>query len=168
MIPPRAYVRERLVLGLISLSLIASFLMQACGQKGSCPKGIEATLFLDARSGWQDTGLRVKKGQRLSIDCSGMWAVAPENESQRWPGTGPEGHGNHPGEKIHRKGDAKKELPGVPFGALLGKVSDAIFLIGDQREIVAPAEGAFYLVINDYPFYRHDNRGGLTITIVLK
>jgi hypothetical protein len=166
MMSPCVWIRRKAALVLISLGLIAPLLLWACAQRVTSPEGPGTTIFLDARSGWEGTGLRVTKGQKLSIECSGTWAVAPENESQRWPDTGPEGHGNHPGEKIHTKGDRKKELPGVPFGALLGKVSEAVFPIGDQREIVAPAEGELYLVINDYPFYRHDNRGGLTITIV--
>lgn len=161
-----ALILRKLSLVLISFGLIGMFLLPACGQNITSPKGSGRTICLDARSDWQGTGLRVRKGHKLRIECHGMWAVAPENESRRWPDTGPEGHGNHPGEKVHRQGDPKKELPGVPFGALLGKVSGAVFPIGDRKEIVAPAEGELYLVINDYPFYRHDNRGGLTITIV--
>ena len=138
----------------------------ACKQRIRGFQGPGKTIYLDARSGWQRTGLRVKNGQKVHLICRGTWAVAPKNESRRWPDTGPEGHGDHPGEKVHRRGDSKKELPGVPFGALLGKISEVVFHIGDQKEIVIPLEGELSLVINDYPFYRHDNRGGLTVTIV--
>ena len=124
------------------------------------------TLFLDAKSDWANTGLFVRRGQRLFFETRGTWAVAPENERERWPDAGPEGHGKHPGERVHRQGDSKKELPGVPFGTLLGKINDAVFPIGCQKEVVIPANGRLYLVINDYPFYRHDNRGGLHITIM--
>jgi hypothetical protein len=163
---PLAMIRKKLVPVLIRFVLTGLFLLPACSQNIPSPKGTGRTIYLDARSDWQGNGLWVRKGQKVRLICRGTWAVAPENESRRWPDTGPEGHGNHPGEKVHRRGDPKKELPGVPFGALLGRVSDAVFLIGDQEEIVAPSEGELYLVINDYPFYRHDNRGGLTITIV--
>ena len=95
----------------------------------------------------------------------GFWAVAPENESTRWPDTGPEGHGNHPGEFVHRLGNTKKELPGVPFGTLLGKVGSFVFAVGARQKIVMPADGTLFLVINDYPFYRQDNRGGLQVHI---
>jgi len=151
---------------LIGLVLMALLLLGGCSQgRRHAREGSRRTLLLDARSDWQPTGLLVRKGEKVHIQCQGTWAVAPEDERQRWPDTGAEGHGNHPGERIHRKGDPKKELPGVPFGTLLGKVSDTIFAVGDQNEIIAPAQGELYLVINDYPFYRHDNRGGLTVTI---
>ncbi|MBL7213550.1 MAG: hypothetical protein ISS61_14345 [Desulfobacteraceae bacterium] len=146
--------------------LIVSFWSFACKQGVRGPQRSEQTIYLDAKSDWQGTALWVKKGQKVRLECHGTWAVAPSNESRRWPDTGPEGHGRHPGEKVHRSGDLKKELPGTPFGTLLGKVSNVVFPIGDRKEIVAPSEGELFLVINDYPFYRHDNRGGLTVTIV--
>ncbi|MDI9571431.1 MAG: hypothetical protein QM278_12090 [Pseudomonadota bacterium] len=125
----------------------------------------EATVYVDARSDWINTRIRVSKGQTVVFRCEGAWAVAPLNERERWPDAGPEGHGNHPGEIVHRAGDAKKELPGTPFGALLGKVDSKVFPIGSREKVVMPADGVLYLVINDYPFYRHDNRGGLTVYI---
>ena len=128
-------------------------------------KGQPTTVYLDAKSDWLPPGLRVARGQKLTFECKGTWAVAPGEERERWPDAGPEGHGSHPGEQVHRLGDPKKELPGTPFGALLGRVGPAVFAIGDQREVIMPADGELYLVINDYPFYRQDNRGGLVITI---
>ena len=152
------------MIGLICSCIMICIVLPACNpvyQKE--PSTI--TVYLDAKSDWLNTGLRVEKGQILNFECRGSWAVAPINESRRWPDTGPEGHGKHPGERVHRKGDPKKELPGVPFGALLGKVGLTIFLIGDRQEIKMPENGRLHLAINDYPFYRHDNRGGLSITI---
>lgn len=122
-------------------------------------------LYVDATSDWVNTGVQVHRGQEIVFHCEGSWAVAPLNESERWPDTGPEGHGNHPGERVHRAGDSKKEMPGIPFGTLLGMVDHHIFAIGSQNKIIMPADGMLYMVINDYPFYRHDNRGGLTVTI---
>ncbi len=122
-------------------------------------------VYVDAKSNWVDTGMRVAKGQALFFRCTGTWAVAPENERERWPDAGADGHGNHPGESVHRRGDPKKELPGVPFGTLLGKVDGLVFPIGTQHRLIMPAGGKLYLVVNDYPFYRHDNRGGLHVVI---
>jgi hypothetical protein len=31
--------------------------------------------------------------------------------------------------------------------------------------VIMPATGILYLVINDYPFYRHGNRGRLRVSI---
>jgi len=153
--------------------VLTCILMAVCSLFPACKHGINPkeesrrTIYLDARSNWINTGLLVRKGQKVGFECRGTWAVASENESRRWPDTGPEGHGKHPGEKVHSRGDSKKELPGVPFGTLLGKVDGVVFPIGDQKEVVMPSGGYLYLVINDYPFYRHDNRGGLNITILV-
>jgi len=125
----------------------------------------EATVYVDARLDWINTGIRVSKGQTVVFRCEGAWTASPLNERERWPDAGPEGHGHHPGEMVHRAGDSRKELPGAPFVALLGMVDLKVFPIGSQGKVVMPADGALYLVINDYPFYRHDNRGGLTVSI---
>jgi len=47
----------------------------------------------------------------------------------------------------------------------LGKVNGIVFPVGAERTVRMPAEGELFLVINDYPFYRHDNRGGLFIAV---
>lgn len=130
-------------------------------------KETKINIFLDAKSGWFDTRIPVNKGEKISIECWGTWAAAPETESQTWPDTGPEGHGTHPAEKLFSNLDSQKELPRTPFGALLGRVNDTIFAIGDKKEIVAPKSGRLFLVINDLPFHRYDNRGSLSITVHL-
>jgi len=122
-------------------------------------------LYLDAKSGWSDTGLRVEKEQYLDFECSGIWAAAPESVRDVWPDAGPGGHAGHPAEKIFRHLDSEKELPGIPFAALLGKVGKTIFLIGDKEKVIMPESGRLFLVINDCPPHRHDNRGGLRISI---
>jgi len=152
--------KTRYLLVLIPLAMLLS----ACfGQAHH--KLPAATVDVDAKSDWIDTGIRVVKGQTVFFRSEGAWAVAPHDERERWPDAGPEGHGNHPGEVVHRAGDHKKELPGTPFGTLLGRVSRHVFPIGIRNEIIMPASGTLYLVINDYPFYRHDNRGSLKVTI---
>jgi len=138
--------------------------LMACHHRSHHEPG-EVTVDVDATSDWVHTGVRVSEGQTLFFRCSGSWAVAPANERERWPDAGPDGHGNHPGERVHSKGDPRKELPGTPFGTLLGKVNGRVFPIGSQGSVIMPAAGILYLVINDYPFYRHDNRGRLQVSI---
>ena len=130
-------------------------------------KETEIKVFLDAKSGWLDTHIPVKKGEKIGIECSGTWAAAPATESQTWPDTGPEGHGMHPAEKAFRHLDSQKELPDTPFGTLLGRINNTLFAIGETKEIVMPETGRLFLVINDLPNHRFDNRGGLNITIYL-
>ena len=150
--------------GLVLL-LLCLLLVVSCNPAIYMKKGQITTIYLDAKLDWLSTDLKVKKGQKLTFECKGKWAVAPIEENERWPDTGQEGHGRHPGEQVHRLGDPKKGLPGIPFGALLGRIGHVVFAIGDPNEVIMPENGELYLVINDYPFYRHDNRGGLYITI---
>jgi len=128
-------------------------------------KETEINVFLDAKSGWFDTHIPVKKGEIIGIECQGTWAAAPKTENQTWPDTGPEGHGMHSAEKAFSNLDSQKELPGVPFGTLLGRINDTIFAISEKGEIVVPESGRLFLVINDLPDHRFDNRGGLNIII---
>nr|HID58739.1 hypothetical protein [Desulfobacterales bacterium] len=38
----------------------------------------------------------------------------------------------------------QKELPGVPFGTLLGRLGKVFFFIGDRKQVVMPSSG--YLI----------------------
>jgi len=131
------------------------------------PVNVNATksikdIYLDAQSDWYDTGFNVMKGETVSFKSRGKWAAGPENI---WPDTGPEGHGGHAGEAAFKFLDPQKELPGVPFGTLLGKVGKRVFPIGDRKEVLMPESGRLYLVFNDILAGRSDNRGGLNVTI---
>ncbi|WP_207679281.1 hypothetical protein [Desulfonema magnum] len=128
-------------------------------------KGSATPFFLDAKSDWSDTGIRVTKGEKLNFECRGTWAAAPEEVRQTWPDAGPEGHGDHPAEKAFSHLDSQKEMPGIPFGTLLGKIGNTIFPISDKEKVLMPESGRLFLVINDCPPYRYDNRGGLNIMI---
>jgi len=56
-------------------------------------------------------------------------------------------------------------MPFEPRDALIGRVDDHLFGIGDQNEIIAPADGELQLRINDCEVGLFDNSGSLTIRI---
>jgi hypothetical protein len=103
---------------------------------------------VDATHPWVDSGVTVRKGQRLSFSAEGtiQWGSGPDQVA------GPEGHGAKPGK--------------VGAGGLIGRVgyTGKPFSIGDTRTPIAmPASGKLFLGINDFIF--GDNAGAFSVTI---
>ena len=106
------------------------------------------TVTVDAKLPWVDSGLMVRKGERVSFDAGGtiQWGAKPGQVA------GPEGH------------DAKAGKLGA--GGLIGRVgsSGKPFALGNTRTpIVMPKSGKLFLGINDFIF--KDNAGSFTVTI---
>ncbi len=101
---------------------------------------------------WQDTGVRVSAGQRLSISADGEWT----NQS-RGPWYGPGGSSRTDGGTI---------VPSVPVGVLLGRIGDSPpFVVGEGTTVTATSSGSLQLVMNDWPDDRGDSRGSVTVWI---
>ena len=103
---------------------------------------------MEASSPWVDSGLTVRKGDRLSFRADGtiQWGSKSDQVA------GPEGHGAKPGK--------------VGAGGLIGRVgfTGKPFPIGNIRTpIVMPSSGKLFLGINDFIF--GDNTGFFTVTI---
>ena len=108
----------------------------------------KATVTVDAKHPWVDSGLTVHKGERLTFEADGtiQWGAKPDQV------TGPEGHGAKPDK--------------VGAGGLIGRVgfNGRPFAIGKTRTpIVMPKDGKLFLGINDFIF--GDNAGAFTVTI---
>ena len=107
------------------------------------------TVTVEATHAWIDSGLTVRKGERLSFQASGTirWGAKPDQVA------GPGGHA------------AKAGKLGV--GGLIGRIgptSGKAFAIGDtQTPIVMPKSGQLFLGIND--FNVKDNAGSFVVTI---
>jgi hypothetical protein len=107
-----------------------------------------ATVTVDAKHPWVDSGLSVRKGERLSFQAEGtiQWGSKPDQVA------GPEGH----------SAGARK----LGTGGLIGRVgySGRPFPIGSTRTPIAmPKDGKLFLGINDFIF--SDNAGAFTVTI---
>jgi hypothetical protein len=138
--------RTLIALGLSSLLSVALF-DRASGQ-GARPVAPIATVTVDAKHPWVDSGLTVRKGERLSFHADGtiQWGSTSDKVA------GPEGHG--------AKGDK------IGAGGLIGRVgyNGKPFAIGNARIlIVMPKDGKLFLGINDFIF--GDNVGAFTVTI---
>jgi hypothetical protein len=107
-----------------------------------------ATVTVDARHPWVDSGLIVRRGERLSFQADGtiQWGTKPDQVA------GPEGKGGKAGK--------------LGTGGLIGRVgfSGKPFPIGSTRTPIAmPKSGKLFLGINDFVF--KDNAGSFAVTI---
>jgi hypothetical protein len=107
------------------------------------------TVTVEAAHPWVESGLTVRKGERLSFDATGTirWGSKPDQVA------GPEGHG--------------AKAPKLGVGGLIGRVgfTGKPFPIGSKRTPIAmPQSGTLFLGINDFIF--KDNAGSFVVTIV--
>ena len=114
-------------------------------------------IIVAANQPWTDTGITVKKGDRVSFNTTGQIRVtlgdAPESTA------GPDGSGAFSGSR------ARYPVPSMPVGGLIFKVGTSTpSPIGSNNQpITMPANGRLYLGINDDEF--GDNSGSFTVTI---
>ncbi len=132
----------------LTLLLVVVSLRQGFGQVTSPEGTARATVTVEATHPWVDSGLTVRKGERLSFEASGTirWGSKPDQVA------GPEGHG------------AKAGKLGV--GGLIGRVgfTGKPFPIGSTRTpLTMPQSGKLFLGINDFIF--KDNAGSFVVTI---
>lgn len=116
------------------------------------PKVETKELVVPAREMWVDTGIVLTKGAKLSIHASGQWSDGgkpirfwgPNGAGRAWPGT---------------LSDAAN------LDALIGKVGDATFLVGESYSGSAPQSGRLFLSMNDFPGYFSNNSGAMKVEI---
>jgi hypothetical protein len=120
---------------------------------GTAGVSAPGTLTVNANQAWTDTGLTVKKGDRVVFQTTGQVAIAPGANA------GPDGFAGDTG--------ARNAYPvsASPAGALIGRVGGgAAFPIGaNTQPITMPANGRLYLGINDSNFT--DNSGAFTVQL---
>jgi len=125
---------------------------QAVATSGSVAPG---AISVNANQPWTDTGITVKKGDRVSFQSSGTVTVAPGSA----PVT-PDG--------LADPAAARGRLPvqQMPIGGLIFRVGNgAPSPVGSNAQpITMPADGRLYLGVNDDQF--GDNTGAFNVTIV--
>jgi hypothetical protein len=100
---------------------------------------IRVRVFADNRgNGWNDSGLMVRKGQRLRITATGRISLGLGNFST------PTG--------LPRLMDTEKLMRNEPTGeliAVIGDDNDEFIAIGASREFYAPRDGRLFLGVNE-------------------
>lgn len=111
----------------------------------------DKTVSVVAAADWTSSEIRVKKGQRVSINASGQIELGSGRR------TGPEGTNIT---------DPKKLIANTPTGALIaviGDDNDDFITIGPQSSFVADREGILFLSVNEANL--RDNAGSYTARI---
>jgi hypothetical protein len=108
---------------------------------------------VQANQQWTDTGVTVKKGDRVAFQTSGeiRWGQSPDQTA------GPDGNGS--------MRNPAYPVPVAAVGALIGRVGNsAPFPIGSNNQpIVMPADGRLYLGVNDNEV--GDNSGAFSVIV---
>lgn len=120
------------------------------------PGTIIGTIYVPGNVAWVETEVQIQKSEALVFDPSGT--VALSNRPNDFAGP--------PGAADLRLAGQGAPGPGLPLGALLGRVGEIgpPFVIGYGRQpITMPAGGPLWLGINDDT--PGDNTGGYTVTI---
>ncbi len=101
----------------------------------------ESTLTVSARKIWQDTGIKLKRGDIVIISYKrGYWKISPSHKY--YTGVG------RSNSEVKARGYVVR---GVNEGALCGRIGKdgKAFYIGNTKKIVAEEDGTLYLIAND-------------------
>ncbi len=104
---------------------------------------------------WQESYVRVQKGQRLIIDADGAWSPDLQNRTG-WCGA--DGVPKTPA------GDGYLH-PGTNIGALIAKIGSDVFAVGSRYDNPAPADGVIFLAMNENP--NNNNQAGSLLTQII-
>ena len=111
------------------------------------------TITVMANTGWVDTGVAVRRGDRITLDTRGTIYLRANGQTEANPAGASDG-----------SRAAGAPLPGLPLGALIGRIGNGrAFGVGNQTTIVAPESGELFLGINDDNL--GDNSGQFTVTL---
>jgi hypothetical protein len=129
----------------------------AVATSGITPGVTPGAVNVPANQAWTDTGIDVKKGDRVSFHTSGQVRIAPGGNEAF---AGPDGAPSDTGPRN------TYPIAAMPAGGLIGRVGNsAPFPIGSNAQpITMPASGRLYLGINDSNY--SDNEGSFTVSIV--
>jgi hypothetical protein len=107
---------------------------------------------VEANNPWTDTGLVVRRGERIAFTATGTITVVKDVQ------TGPDGQKDMPMQ-------AGFQVPNMPVGGLIGRVANGRpFPIGSTRTpIDMPANGRLEVGINDD--HHADNAGSFEVQI---
>ena len=106
---------------------------------------------------WQESYVRVKKGQRIVIDAEGAWSPDLRNRTG-WCG------GDGVANTIASDGYL---MPGTNIGALIAKIGDSEpFAVGARYDNKVGADGVFFLAMNENPDY-NNQAGSLMVQIIV-
>jgi len=119
---------------------------------GGRPSGMrERQVSVSATTDWNDTGIEVRAGQSIAFEATGEVRWGRDRRD------GPAGEKNSPYNQA-------RPLPNRPGAALIGRVGNDVFYIGDEGGAIRVRNsGRLQLGINDE--YLADNSGSFRVTV---
>ncbi|MEM9774824.1 MAG: hypothetical protein AAF902_09605 [Chloroflexota bacterium] len=123
----------------------------------ACSSSNAITTTVDAELGWQPVNFYAEADNEYFFNVSyGLWTS--------WFGSLPFNTGEG-GDYFCTINTCQEPLPNFNTGALIGRVGDHIFPIGNNRILTLPDSGQLFLRMNDQDAGLFDNRGTLTVSI---
>ena len=106
---------------------------------------------------WQDSLVRVRRGQRVVIDAEEVWSPDMRNQIA-WCGA--DGVYNHVAPDGYL-------LAGANVGVLIARIGDgSAFAVGSRHDFIADGDGVLYFAMNENPQY-NNQAGKLNAQIIL-
>ena len=122
------------------------------GQTANLQAETGSGLIVSARQAWTPTGITVRRGDTLTFNTTGEIQLSGDVNDVATPA----------GAKSQRYAP-NAPLPRNFAGALIGRVGNTPFVIGNQATVTMPATGQLFLGINDDGF--EDNVGEFRVEI---
>ena len=130
----------------------------AAEQKQQAPQEQIIMFDVDAAEGWQDSGIVVTPDIRITITyVKGNWTIDYNRHS-------------YVGVLGYPALNSRRDYPAITIGALIGKIGEGeAFKIGKYYEITeSQSSGNLHLRMNDLSAMLHDNRGSITVKIIIQ
>jgi hypothetical protein len=146
-----------LILLVVSVAVISILVRSRSGDpiESAAPLTEPVTRDVAAEFGWQGTGILLESGERINIQF-----LSGEIRDGETVLRGPSGSGYVCGDST-----CCEPMPAVPRAALIGRVRDQLFPIGDTSTIEVKETGELQLRINDCDEGLFDNSGSLMVKI---
>ena len=117
-----------------------------------------------ANRGWQDVNVFVTYGDRVTIQyVSGEWT----HWSGQIPYSDASGKYGYVCADSMPASECVEPMPDFPTGALIGKIENQLFPIGNSLTFTSESKGYLLLRINDADMGLHDNVGVITVQITV-
>lgn len=116
---------------------------------------VPGAVMVDANRQWTDTGLNIRKGDRVAFRTTGAIRFGTSEDMS----AGPDGSASPNAPR-----GPQFPVPEMPVGGLIGRVGNTPFAIGsNSAPIIMPADGRLYLGVNDDNY--GDNSGAFGVVV---
>lgn len=145
--------------------LLAALACCFCGRPGlpHHPAPVATQVYVIevyANKGWQDTNIQVQAERPFRVEyLSGQWTA--------WPGTVPPHDASGTDYICGSIARCCEPIPDYRKEALIGRVGDELFRIGNGGVFTPHASGTLYLRINDCDSALGENTGSVRVRIML-